>query len=75
MSSTGIVVVAAIFLGGVLGYQMYVSLHYFNAESLLGGSVGVTVFRELGPMFTAIMVTRLLVVLWLKRTKPQTLTV
>ena len=49
--------VAATFLGGVLGYQLYVSFHYFGAEALLGGSIGVSLFRELGPVMTAIMVT------------------
>ena len=57
VASTGIITVAAIFLGGVLGYQIYVSLHYFGAEALLGGSVGVSIFRELGPVMTSIMVT------------------
>jgi phospholipid/cholesterol/gamma-HCH transport system permease protein len=49
--------VAALFMGGVLGYQLYVSLHLFGAEALLGGSVGVGLFRELGPVMAAIMVT------------------
>jgi phospholipid/cholesterol/gamma-HCH transport system permease protein len=57
VSSTGIIVVAAIFLGGVMGYQLYVSFHFFGAEALLGGSVGVSLFRELGPVMAAIMVT------------------
>ncbi|RYZ68914.1 MAG: ABC transporter permease [Proteobacteria bacterium] len=57
VSSSGIIVVAATFLGGVLGYQLYVSFHLFNAEALLGGSVGVAMFRELAPVMTAIMVT------------------
>lgn len=57
MTSLGIVVVAAIFLGAVLGYQLYVSLHLFGAEALLGGSVGMSLFRELGPVMTAVMVT------------------
>lgn len=57
VSSLGVNVVAAIFLGGVLGYQLYVSFHMFGAESLLGGSVGVALFRELAPVMAAIMVT------------------
>lgn len=57
VSSTGIIVVAACFLGAVLGYQLYISLHVFGAEALLGGSVGVALFRELAPVMTAIMVT------------------
>lgn len=57
VSSTGIIVVAATFMGAVLGYQLYVSFHIFNAEALMGGSVGVSLFRELAPVMTAIMVT------------------
>jgi phospholipid/cholesterol/gamma-HCH transport system permease protein len=57
VSSSGIIVISALFLGGVLGYQLYVSFHIFNAEALLGGSVGVSLFRELAPVMTAIMVT------------------
>jgi phospholipid/cholesterol/gamma-HCH transport system permease protein len=57
VSSTGVVAVAAMFMGGVLGYQLYVSLHVFGAEGLLGGTVGVALFRELAPVMTAIMVT------------------
>ncbi len=44
-------------MGGVLGYQLYVSFKLFGAEALLGGSVGVSLFRELAPVMAAIMVT------------------
>lgn len=57
VSSMGICAVAASFMGGVLGYQLYVSFHYFGAEALLGGSVGISLFRELAPVMAAIMVT------------------
>jgi len=57
VTSTGIITVAAMFMGGVLGYQLYVSFHYFGAEALLGGSVGVALLRELAPVMGAIMVT------------------
>jgi phospholipid/cholesterol/gamma-HCH transport system permease protein len=57
VTSLPVNVVAACFMGGVLGYQLYVSFHYFGAEALLGGSVGVSLFRELGPVMAAIMVT------------------
>jgi phospholipid/cholesterol/gamma-HCH transport system permease protein len=57
VSSLGVSAVAAIFMGGVLGYQLYISFHIFNAEALLGGSVGVALFRELAPVMTAVMVT------------------
>lgn len=57
VSSLGVNAVAALFMGGVLGYQLYVSFHIFGAEALLGGSVGVSLFRELAPVMAAIMVT------------------
>lgn len=57
VTSTIIISVAAVFMGGVLGYQLYVSFHYFGAEALLGGSVGISLFRELGPVMASIMVT------------------
>ncbi|MGE0616552.1 MAG: MlaE family ABC transporter permease [Bacteriovoracia bacterium] len=57
VTSTGIILVAALFMGAVLGYQLYVSFHYFGAEALLGGSVGVALFRELAPVMGAVMVT------------------
>jgi phospholipid/cholesterol/gamma-HCH transport system permease protein len=57
VTSLPVVAVAASFMGAVLGYQLYVSFHYFGFEALLGGSVGVSLFRELGPVMSAIMVT------------------
>ena len=57
VASIGIITVAGIFMGAVLGYQLYVSFKYFGAEALLGGSVGVSLFRELAPVMGAIMVT------------------
>jgi phospholipid/cholesterol/gamma-HCH transport system permease protein len=57
VSSSGIIVVAAAFMGAVLGYQFFVSFRLFNAEALLGGTVGVALFRELAPVMTGIMVT------------------
>ncbi len=57
VSSSGIIVIAAAFMGAVLGYQFYVAFRLFNAEALLGGTVGVALFRELAPVMTGIMVT------------------
>src|SRR6185437_9917067 len=54
--SVGMITVAAIFLGAVLGYQLYTSFHIFGAEALLGGSVGVALYRELAPVMASIMV-------------------
>jgi len=57
VTSSGIILVSAIFLGAVLGYQLYITLHAFGTEALLGGAVGVSLFRDLAPVMTAIMVT------------------
>lgn len=57
VTSLGVSGVAALFMGGVLGYQLFVSFHIFGAEALLGGSVGVSLFRELAPVMASIMVT------------------
>ncbi|MBC7692669.1 MAG: ABC transporter permease [Methylotenera sp.] len=57
VSSSGVITIAAMFMGAVLGYQLYISFKIFGAEALLGGSIGVSLFRELGPVMTAIMVT------------------
>ncbi len=57
VSSSGIILVSGTFMGAVLGYQLYVSFHFFGAEALLGGSVGVALFREIAPVMAAIMVT------------------
>lgn len=56
VSSIGMITIAAVFLGAVLGYQLYVSFHLFGAEALLGGSVGVALYRELAPVMGSIMV-------------------
>jgi phospholipid/cholesterol/gamma-HCH transport system permease protein len=57
VNSFAVTAAAAVFMGAVLGYQLFTSLHQFGAEALLGGTVGVALFRELGPVMTAIMVT------------------
>ncbi len=57
VNSLGVIVVAATFMGGVLGYQLYVSFKRFGAEALLGATTGVSLFRELAPVMGAVMVT------------------
>lgn len=57
VNSTGIVTVSAIFLGAVLGYQLYQGFHVFGAEALLGGSVGVALYRDLAAVMASFMVT------------------
>ena len=57
VTSVGILFVAALFMGAVLGYQLFTSFALFGAEALVGGTVGVTIFREMGPVLGAVMVT------------------
>ncbi len=57
VSSLGILCVAAIFIGAVLGYQLFKSFELFGAQALVGGTLGVGIFREMAPVIGAIMVT------------------
>ena len=57
VSSLGILSVAAVFMGAVMGYQLYTSFALFGAQALVGGTVGVSIIREFGPVIGGIMVT------------------
>jgi phospholipid/cholesterol/gamma-HCH transport system permease protein len=57
VSSLGVLTVAAIFIGAVMGYQLFISFEMFGAQALVGGTVGVSIFREMAPVIGAIMVT------------------
>ncbi len=59
IGSKSIIVIAltGLFTGMVLGLQGYYSLVKFGSEAALGSAVSLTLVRELGPVFTAIMVT------------------
>jgi len=52
-----VIVLTGLFTGMVLGLQGYYSLVKFGSEAALGAAVSMTLVRELGPVFTAIMVT------------------
>ena len=45
------------FTGMVLGLQGYYSLRKFGSEGMLGSAVALSLFRELAPVLTALMVT------------------
>jgi phospholipid/cholesterol/gamma-HCH transport system permease protein len=51
-----VIVLTGLFTGMVLGLQGYYSLIKFGSEAALGSAVALTLVRELGPVFTAIMV-------------------
>lgn len=54
--SLPIVCLAGILVGAVLGLQGYTTLSRFGAENSLGAVVGLVLVRELGPVFTALLV-------------------
>ena len=57
VSSLGVLSVAAVFIGASLGYELYKSFELFGAQALVGGTIGVALFREMAPVLGAIMVT------------------
>lgn len=52
-----VIILTGIFIGMVLGLQGYYSLVKFGSEAALGTAVALSVVRELGPVFTAMMIT------------------
>jgi len=57
VKSTLVVVLTAAFTGMVLGLQLQYTLQKFGSEAVLGSAVGLSIIRELGPVFAALMVT------------------
>ena len=55
--STFVVVLTAAFTGMVLGLQLQYTLQKVGSEAALGSVVGLSLIRELGPVFAALMVT------------------
>ena len=51
-----VIVLTGLFTGMVLGLQGYYSLVKFGSEAALGSAVALSLIRELGPVFTAIMI-------------------
>lgn len=56
VNSVGVVGLIGITGGAVLALQSYIGLHRFGAERFIGPVVFLSMVRELGPAFTAIMV-------------------
>ncbi|MFO7752825.1 MAG: ABC transporter permease [Desulfobacteraceae bacterium] len=52
-----VIILTGIFTGMVLGLQGYYSLVKFGSEGMLGSAVALSLVRELGPVFTAIMIS------------------
>ena len=57
VKSSFIIILTGIFSGMVLALQGFYSLNKFGATALLGPAVALSLLRELGPVFTAIMIT------------------
>jgi phospholipid/cholesterol/gamma-HCH transport system permease protein len=55
--SVNIVLLVGLFTGMVLGLQLYYALAKLGSEGVLGSVLALSLFRELGPVLTAIMVT------------------
>ncbi|MDX1405912.1 MAG: lipid asymmetry maintenance ABC transporter permease subunit MlaE [Woeseiaceae bacterium] len=50
-----IIMVCALFVGGVLGLQGYANLAKFNAEDSVGAVAAAALVKELGPVLTALL--------------------
>ena len=50
-----IIVVSGLFIGAVLGLQMYSILVTFGSEAMLGAAVALTLLRELAPVVAALL--------------------
>jgi phospholipid/cholesterol/gamma-HCH transport system permease protein len=55
--STGIITLTAFFTGAVFALQAGKVYALFNMESLVGATVGLSLTREIAPVFAALMVT------------------
>lgn len=57
VGSLFIVTLTGVFTGAVMALQSHYAFALFNAESMVGGTVALSLSRELGPVLTALMVT------------------
>lgn len=57
VNSLMVVLITGAFTGMVLALQSYHAFKMFGGESLVGATVALSMTRELGPVFTALMVT------------------
>ncbi|OQM34145.1 MlaE family lipid ABC transporter permease subunit [bacterium endosymbiont of Pedicinus badii] len=53
--SLSIVIVSAIFIGMILSIQGYTILSHYGTETILGFLISVSLFREFGPVITALL--------------------
>lgn len=57
VNSIFVVLLTGTFTGMVLALQLYIGFSQFHAEYLVGAVSALAIFRELGPVLTALMVT------------------
>jgi len=57
VKSTGIIVLTSLFTGAVFALQAGKVYALFNMESMVGATVGMSLTREIAPVFAALMVT------------------
>ncbi len=57
VDSVPVVLLTALFTGGVLALQTFKGFSRFHAEGYIGSVVALSMLRELGPVLTALMVT------------------
>ena len=57
VGSLFVVLLTGLFTGAVFALQGAVAFRLFNAESLVGPTVGLSLARELSPVLTGLMVT------------------
>ena len=57
IGTLGVIVLTALFTGMVEAIQLYHGFHRFSAENFMGYTIFVSISRELGPVFAALMLT------------------
>jgi len=57
VKSTPIILLTGLFVGAVFSLQTGKAFALFNAESLVGATIGLSLSREIAPVFAALMVT------------------
>lgn len=55
--SVGIIMLTGFFTGMVLSFQIYLGFKIINTENLVGPTVGIGIFSELGPVLTGLIVS------------------
>jgi len=56
VKSTSIIVLTGLFVGAVFALQTGKAFAIFQAETLVGATMGLSIAREIGPVFTALMI-------------------